>query len=77
MIIRIFKFILRKMKSLLFPRQLIEFLTSLHITYIRYLDGNYGNKKRYNYYKKHLKFLGKGVIIDTGVFITGGEFIWI
>lgn len=69
------KKILRKFFSIMTDNFLVHFFSSAIVTFIRYADGNYGNKKRYNYYKKHLKFLGKGVIIDTGVFITGGEYI--
>ena len=54
---------------------LINFFSDIYITFIRYLNGESGNKLRYKYYKKRLKYLGKDVIIDTGVFIEGAEYI--
>lgn len=42
---------------------------------IRWLDGDLGYKLRYKYYKKRFKHLGRGAMIDTGVFIQGAEFI--
>lgn len=42
---------------------------------IRWLDGELGYKLRYKYYKKRLKHLGRGAVIDTGVFIQGAEYI--
>ena len=42
---------------------------------IRWLDGELGYKLRYKYYKKRLKHLGRGAMIDTGVFIQGAEYI--
>lgn len=75
MIKKIVKFILRKLKTTFLPKRMGNWLNSLYITYIRYLDGSYGNNVRYKYYKKTLKSLGRNVTIDTGVFITGGEFI--
>lgn len=75
MIKKIVKFILRKLKTTFLPKRMGNWLNSLYITYIRYLDGSYGNIVRYKYYKKTLKSLGQNVTIDTGVFITGGEFI--
>ena len=47
----------------------------LYRSTIRYLDGEPGRRLRYRYYKKRLNHLGKNVIIDTGVFITGAEYI--
>lgn len=47
----------------------------LYRSIIRLLDGEIGQKLRYKYYKKRLKHLGKNVIIDTGVFITGAKYI--
>jgi len=54
---------------------LISFCDELYRSAIRYLDGGAGQRFRYKYYKKRLKHLGKNVIIDTGVFITGAEYI--
>jgi len=56
--------------------QLIEML-------IRYIPGPIGFKLRYYYYKMFLKNLGKNVLIDVGVFLSGpanisiGEYTWI
>lgn len=56
--------------------QLIEML-------IRYVPGPIGFKLRYYYYKMFLKSLGKNVLIDVGVFLSGpanisiGEYTWI
>ncbi len=47
----------------------------LHRSAIRWLDGETGQKLRYKYYKKRLKHLGENVIIDTGVFIEGVQYI--
>ena len=51
------------------------FFPGLYLTYIRYLNGPAGNNLRYKYYKKRFKHLGKNVIINTGVFIEGAEYI--
>jgi acetyltransferase-like isoleucine patch superfamily enzyme len=42
---------------------------------IRYLDGTAGNIIRRAVYRKRLKYLGKNVIIDTGVFMYGLKYI--
>jgi acetyltransferase-like isoleucine patch superfamily enzyme len=41
----------------------------------RNLSGPIGNRFRRFYYKRKLKFLGKGVTIDTGVFLINPGFI--
>lgn len=50
-------------------------LDEIYRSTIRWLDGELGKKLRHRYYKKRLYHMGKGVIIDTGVFIEGAEFI--
>jgi acetyltransferase-like isoleucine patch superfamily enzyme len=48
---------------------------ALYLTLIRDLDGGTGERLRYRYYRKRLRFIGKGVRIDTGVFLYGEEYI--
>lgn len=56
--------------------QIIEML-------IRYVPGPIGFRLRYYYYRMFLKSLGKNVLIDVGVFLSGpanisiGEYTWI
>lgn len=52
-----------------------SYFDEIYRSLIRWLDGELGRKLRYCYYKKKLNSLGNGVIIDTGVFIDGAEFI--
>lgn len=51
------------------------FISDLYISFIRNLDGRTGFILRNEYYKKRLKHLGQNVLIDTGVYFTGCEFI--
>jgi len=44
---------------------------------IRYLENYKSREKRYLIYKRYLKSLGENVIIDTGVFIYGMEYVTI
>lgn len=50
---------------------------------IRGIDGRLGKYIRYNYYRHRLKYCGKGVTIDTGVFLLNpsmielGESVWL
>jgi acetyltransferase-like isoleucine patch superfamily enzyme len=50
---------------------------------LRYVPGGLGKKLRYSYYRKRLKWLGRGATIDEGVFILNpkyvsiGDFSWI
>lgn len=48
----------------------IEVLDSLLLMMVTYLPGLVGQHLRYSYYKKKLKRLGYGSIIDQGVIIT-------
>ncbi|MCU0440318.1 MAG: acyltransferase [Raineya sp.] len=50
-------------------------IREIYASWIRNIDGQLGNNLRYAYYKKRLKYLGKNVIIDTGVLIYGAEYI--
>lgn len=68
------KFI-KKIEKVLRKYLLINLFSDIYITVVRYLNGSSGNWLRYKYYKKRLKYLGKNVIIDTGVFIEGAEYI--
>lgn len=43
--------------------------------FIRYLPGPVGNLLRYNFYKRKLKYLGKNVTINEGVYILNPEHI--
>jgi len=52
-----------------------SFIFTLYVSILRIIDGNFGNSKRYYYYKKKLKYLGDNVCIDTGVFIYGMEWV--
>lgn len=52
-----------------------SFFDEIYRSSIRWLDADYGRKLRYKYYKKRLKYLGDNVLIDTGVFINGAEYI--
>jgi acetyltransferase-like isoleucine patch superfamily enzyme len=45
------------------------------INTIRYIDTFDAERKRYKFYKKHLKYLGKNVLFDTGVFIYGMQYV--
>lgn len=53
----------------------LSVLGELYRTCIRNLDGALGQRLRYLYYKKRLRHLGRNVIIDTGVFFSGWEYI--
>jgi acetyltransferase-like isoleucine patch superfamily enzyme len=56
----------------------IDLLTRIdneYIDWIRFLDTDEAKIHRYKYYKKHLKYLGKNVLFDTGVFIYGMPFV--
>ena len=43
--------------------------------FISYLPGPIGFKLRYRFWKNHLKFLGKNVKIDVGVYFQNPQFI--
>ena len=46
-----------------------QFIKDFKTMIITYLPGRSGQIIRYNYYKKHLKHLGKNVTFDPGAFI--------
>jgi galactoside O-acetyltransferase len=58
-------------------------LLSIFEMCIRYIPGGIGYKLRYYYYKIILKHIGKNVLIDVGVFLSGtknisiGDYVWI
>lgn len=56
-------------------KQCISFFDEIYRSFIRWLDSDNGRRLRYSYYKKRLHFLGENVIIETGVFIIGAEYI--
>lgn len=45
------------------------------IDWLRFSDSSDARRYRYKFYKKHLKYLGKNVLFDTGVFIYGMPFV--
>jgi galactoside O-acetyltransferase len=61
----------------------LKSILSLFEGLFRYIPGGIGYKLRYYYYKIVLKHLGKNVLIDVGVTITGpanvsiGDYCWI
>lgn len=56
---------------------------ALYEGFIRFVPGGFGFKLREWYYRPLLKHLGKNVLIDTGVYLTGpanislGDYVWI
>jgi acetyltransferase-like isoleucine patch superfamily enzyme len=54
---------------------LIEFPVDIWQLFITYLPGEIGFMLRYIFWKKRLKFLGKSVIIDIGVYFQNPKFI--
>lgn len=65
--------ILNKSKKIL--SQNINLVKVFVLFFLRYLDSSLGEKLRYKYYKRNLKYIGKNVKIDTGVFIYGMEYV--
>jgi acetyltransferase-like isoleucine patch superfamily enzyme len=58
-------------------RWLIYLLGQLRFLACTYLPGDLGYELRYSFWKKRLKFLGKCVKIDTGVYFQNPQFIHI
>jgi acetyltransferase-like isoleucine patch superfamily enzyme len=56
-------------------KYILKRISNSNLDKIRFIDGSYGNSIRYKYYKKRLKYLGNNVVIDTGVFIYGAEYV--
>jgi acetyltransferase-like isoleucine patch superfamily enzyme len=54
---------------------LLHFPVDIWQMFISYLPGAIGVKLRYNYWKKRLKFLGKGVKLDVGTYLQNPQFI--
>lgn len=67
------KLLLRKISGR-FRRYAGQF-NECYVSWIRYIDGPFGEKKRYSFYKKHLRFVGENVRFDTGVYIYGMEYV--
>lgn len=53
----------------------LKSLIDLILLPIFYLPGALGYKLRYHYYKRKLKYLGKNVKIDVGVYIQNPEYV--
>jgi acetyltransferase-like isoleucine patch superfamily enzyme len=54
---------------------LLEFPINIWNQFVSYLPGNIGFKLRYRFWKNRLKFLGKDVKIDIGVYFQNPQFI--
>jgi len=54
---------------------LAEAIHHLLLFPIFYIPGPIGSALRYRYYKRRLKYLGKGVIIDVGVYIQNPQYV--
>lgn len=67
--------ILHKIYSILNFSKISGTFDEYYRSWIRNLDGPVGQKKRYVYYKKKLKHLGVGSMIDTGVYFYDCQFI--
>ncbi len=59
----------------MFLKSIISIPNEIYRSWIRNLDGGLGQKLRYRYYKKRLRYLGKGVKLETGIFISGAKYI--
>lgn len=56
-------------------KMILHFPVDIWQMFISYLPGVTGAKLRYKYWKKRLKFLGKNVKIDVGVYFQNPQFI--
>lgn len=54
---------------------MIEIVLNIIEDFIRYISGPLGVRIRRLYYSKRLKKCGKGLVVDTGVFFSGPNFI--
>ena len=63
----------RRIKSLFADAS--RWIEQRRLASLRYIDGEYGEKARYRYYRTRLRGLGGNVRIDTGVFFYGMEYI--
>lgn len=67
---------MKKYKRLIiFSKFLIKSFYELILFPIFYVPGFFGEKLRYNYYRKKMKYLGENVKIDVGVSIINPEYI--
>lgn len=58
-------------------KQLVFYIRQTIHLIISYLPGETGNRLRYNYWQKRLKYLGSNVLIDTGVYFQNPQYIHI
>lgn len=56
-------------------KKYLRFPLEVYKLFVTYLPGPIGNKLRYRYWKKRLKFIGKNVGIEDGVYFQKPEFI--
>jgi acetyltransferase-like isoleucine patch superfamily enzyme len=52
-------------------KAMANFIGSLSLLFVTHLPSGPGNRLRYWYYKRKLKYCGNGVVIDTGTVIEG------
>ncbi len=53
----------------------VRVVPDLLLLLITYWPGELGNLLRYRYYKRRLKYLGKGAVIDVGVYMASPRYI--
>jgi len=56
-------------------KKLLNLPLDIWLLFISYLPGPLGFRFRYNYWKKRLKYIGKNVKIDQGVYLQNPKFI--
>lgn len=66
------KFLMNIVKILTYP---FKILRDFLLLFIIYMPGSFGYKIRYIYYKPRFKKMGKNVLIDIGVSISGANLI--
>ena len=66
------KFLINIVKILTYP---VKIFRDFSLLFIIYMPGSFGYKLRYLYYKTRFKKMGKNVLIDTGVSISGANLI--
>jgi len=67
--------IIKRIKNSYKINFIIQFIKDFIEMIITYFPGRTGELIRYEYYKKHLKHIGKNVKFDIGVFIQNPQFI--
>lgn len=63
------------MKNSLKPNRILHLIADFKTMIITYMPGSTGQIIRYNYYKKHLKHLGRNVTFDPGIFILNPGYV--